>query len=87
MGTSNRVLVDLTVDEYQSLFLALGFATGAARLSKDKDLFASFVRLTNAVGRSTPGRFVPFEVEAVEALSPGKFLDKLSAILESTDVT
>jgi hypothetical protein len=60
--TEPMVEVSLTLDEYEMLLVALGFATASARMQNDQRLFANLIRIVNAVGRSSPGRFVPYEV-------------------------
>jgi hypothetical protein len=53
----------LTLDdfEFDTLTLALGYATGAALKGGDRVLAYRFVRLTNTLHRHRPG-WVPYEV-------------------------
>ncbi len=56
----DTVFLTMTVDQYELLLLALGYATGAA--SKDgSSFFWTFVRLVNELNEGNPN-FTPYEL-------------------------
>lgn len=53
--------IELTVDEYSTLSVMCGYATGAAMQQGDKRLARSFIILTNRLHEGDPD-FRPYEV-------------------------
>lgn len=54
-------LPDLTRDEYETLLLMLGFATGAAVKENNNKLAVSFLRLANKINENNP-RWIRYEI-------------------------
>jgi hypothetical protein len=61
MATDTVTLPTLTRDEFETLLLALGYATGAALARKERSLSLNFIRLMNALNRDNPD-YVPYEI-------------------------
>jgi hypothetical protein len=57
----DRVVIDMTREEYNLLLIALGYATGAA---KNLDLQQAFLRLVNMINEGNPN-YTPYEVEGI----------------------
>lgn len=55
---NGRVLIDISTDDFNSLLLCLGYATGAAR---DKATRNAWLRLANAVNEGNPD-WTPYDV-------------------------
>ena len=55
----DRVKLEMGVDEWQTLLLALGYAAGAS--FRDKPVFWKLVRFANEVNRTNPS-FTPYEI-------------------------
>jgi hypothetical protein len=53
--------ITLSEDEYVSLLLAIGYATGAASLRGDGGYVGRLFRLANAVNRDNPA-WTPYQV-------------------------
>jgi hypothetical protein len=58
---TKTIQVNLTSEEYEGLLLLLGYATGAAMKEGGSKLACSFLRIANAVGRSSPN-FIPYAI-------------------------
>lgn len=58
------VKIALTREEYETLLLAVGYATGAALRDNDRKLMRAFLLLANAVNRDNPN-WKPYEVPEV----------------------
>lgn len=57
----DKVTIELTKDELDSLTICMGYALGAATERKNKRLFNSFLRVANAVHRNNPN-WTPYEI-------------------------
>ena len=59
-------LISLTKDEYESLILALGYATGAAMKTGETNMQRAFLKLANAINRDNSS-WVPYEIPPEDA--------------------
>jgi hypothetical protein len=57
----DRVTLELTVDDFGSLLLALGYACGAAHSKGEPKMFYAWMRLANVVNDGNPD-FTPYEI-------------------------
>jgi hypothetical protein len=57
-----RVMIDLSREEFEALLYCLGIALGHALKEHRLDVADSMFRLTNAVNEGNPG-WTPYEVE------------------------
>jgi hypothetical protein len=58
----DQIAIKLSRDEFDTLLLALGYATGAADRDGNRRFFYAFMRITNAVNRDNPN-FTPYAIE------------------------
>jgi hypothetical protein len=63
---TDKVTIELTKDEMDSLTISLGYALGAATERQDQQLGHSFLRIANAVHRNNPN-WTPYEVPEVQS--------------------
>jgi hypothetical protein len=61
---ADKVTIELSRDEMDSLTICLGYALGAAVDHEDRKLGDSFLRIANAVHRNNPN-WTPYEVPEV----------------------
>jgi hypothetical protein len=61
---TDKVTIELTKDEMDSLTVCLGYAAGAALENEDQKLSKSFLRLANAVHRNNPN-WTKYEISEV----------------------
>jgi hypothetical protein len=62
---TDKVMIELTRDEMDSLTICMGYALGAATQIQDQYLGHSFLRIANAVHRNNPN-WTPYEVPEVQ---------------------
>jgi hypothetical protein len=58
-----EVVLTMTMDDWQSLIMALGFAAGGADKARHPGYFQRVLALTNRLNEGNP-RFTPYEVES-----------------------
>jgi len=58
----DKVTIELTKDELDSLTICIGFAVGAAHERKDQQMANYFLEVANAVHRNNP-QWTPYEVD------------------------
>lgn len=55
------MVVDLNEEDFATLLVMLGYATGAARRQGERELSIRFVKLANTINRDNPN-WTPYQV-------------------------
>lgn len=57
----DTVTLTMTVEEYESLLMALGYALGFSNNRGNLDLFSEWIKLANSLNKGNP-KYTPYEV-------------------------